>query len=94
MTLQYLILAYFGDKSVNCLSCRMTFEPHHEKRDTNDISIVLRGGQSKLGMSICNVWSCGTKSGITKRKRKIQLLNFLLSVFHNDTNQVASKSHF
>ena len=31
-------------------------EPRHEKRDTNDIRIVLRGGQSKLHMPICNVW--------------------------------------
>ena len=31
------------------------FEPRHENRDTNDMRIVLRIGQSKLCMSICNV---------------------------------------
>ena len=30
----------------------LKYEPRHEKRDTNDIRIVLRGGQSKIGMPI------------------------------------------
>ena len=35
-----------------------------------------------------------TKSGITQQKKNDTTLNFLLNVFHNDTNQVASKSQF
>ena len=50
-------------------------EPRHEKRDTNDICMIVRGGWSKLCMSICNVWHCSreTKRDITPQKRKLQL---------------------
>ena len=40
---------------LSLFSCRFTFEPCHEKRDTNGIRIILRGGQSKWCMSI-NAW--------------------------------------
>ena len=37
------------------------YDPSHEKKDTNDIRMVLRGGRSKWCMSMCNVWFAGTK---------------------------------
>ena len=59
----------------------MINEPRHEKRDTIDIPIVLRGGQSKLGVPRWNVWFAWNKKWHNSAKKKDTALNFCWMFF-------------
>ena len=79
-----------------CCCYLLLLEPHHEKKDSYDIRIVLPGRRSKCFLSMCTISSRETKSGVSLQKKKYRYnCNILLSIFHNDnTNQVTSKSQF
>ena len=69
--------------SLSCLSrflC-LSQSARHEKRDTYDIWIVLRDGQSKLCMLIWNVWFVWNKKWHNSAKKKDTTLIFCWMLF-------------
>ena len=75
---------------------RRIIAPRHKKRNTDDAHIVLRDGRSKWCMSIYVM--CGSRKTknwlISAKKERNKWKISPESVFHNNTNQVASKSQF
>ena len=71
----------------------MTYELHHEKRDTNVVTsasgYVAAGQSSACQFRIHDLRI--TKSGISLPEETAVTVKFLLGVFHNNTNQVKKK---